>query len=120
MKRTGSAVLALTAALTASSIFRESMCLSRYSCTDISSSFSFFFSETQSKFSQSKNGDSWPRNALCVSSTSEPSQLRSKFLLSPSRFVTGNLLGARLAMQQNASFSTIYFLTYALQAHLKT
>lgn len=35
MKRTGSGVLALTAALTASSIFRESMCLSRYSCTDI-------------------------------------------------------------------------------------
>lgn len=35
MKRTGSGVLALTAALTASSIFRESVCLSRYSCTDI-------------------------------------------------------------------------------------
>lgn len=38
MKRTGSEVLALTAALTASSIFRESVCLSKYSCTDI-----FFF-----------------------------------------------------------------------------
>nr|GME15336.1 hypothetical protein Iba_scaffold16111CG0010 [Ipomoea batatas] len=35
MKRTGSEVFARTAALTASSSFRESMCLSRYSCTDI-------------------------------------------------------------------------------------
>lgn len=35
MKRTGSGDLALTAALTASSILRESMCLFRYSCTDI-------------------------------------------------------------------------------------
>lgn len=35
MKRTGSEVFARTAALTASSIFRESMYLSRYSCTDI-------------------------------------------------------------------------------------
>ena len=40
MKMTGSRVLALTAALTASSIFRESMCFSRYCCTDISC---FFF-----------------------------------------------------------------------------
>lgn len=40
MKRTGSGVLALTAALTASSILRESMYLSRYSCTDIFSEFS--------------------------------------------------------------------------------
>lgn len=43
MKRTGSEALALTAALTASSIFRESKCLSRYSCTDISPSFFFCF-----------------------------------------------------------------------------
>lgn len=35
IKSTGSRALALTAALTASSIFRESMCLSRYSWTDI-------------------------------------------------------------------------------------
>lgn len=35
MKMTGSRVLALTAALTASSIFRESICFSRYCCTDI-------------------------------------------------------------------------------------
>lgn len=38
MKRTGSEDLALTAALTASSILRESKCLSRYSCTNIFSS----------------------------------------------------------------------------------
>jgi len=43
MKRTGSEVLALTAALTASSSFRESKCLSRYSCTDISTVTCFFF-----------------------------------------------------------------------------
>ena len=40
MKMTGSGLLALTAALTASSIFRESVCFSRYCCTDISC---FFF-----------------------------------------------------------------------------
>lgn len=58
MKRTGSEVLALTAALTASSIFRESMCLSKYSCTDI---FFFFFLfhgllrfETSGKISMNK------------------------------------------------------------------
>lgn len=43
MKRTGSVVLALTAALTASSSLRESVYLSRYSCTDISSTNFFFF-----------------------------------------------------------------------------
>lgn len=41
MKRTGSEVFALTAAFTASSIFRESICLSKYSWTDI---FFFFLS----------------------------------------------------------------------------
>lgn len=55
MKRTGSEVLARTAALTASSSFRESMCLSRYSCTDISSNshcncFFFFFFSSLSVF----------------------------------------------------------------------
>lgn len=35
MNKTGSGVFALTAAFTASSIFRESKCLSRYSSTDI-------------------------------------------------------------------------------------